>query len=74
MRISIMVKTVANLGDHGMEQWVAHECDPQETVGELVDRLLVDKTTGFMSQEVISSPNYHDHIQIRLEKPKEKEV
>jgi len=35
------------------------------------DRLLVDKTTGFMSQEVISSPNYHDFIQIRLEKPKE---
>lgn len=74
MKISIMVKTVANLGDHGMEQWIAHECDPQETVGELVDRLLVDKRTGFMSKEEITVPNYLDFIQIRLEKPKGEEV
>lgn len=73
MKISIMLKTVVNLGDHGMEQWVAHECDPQETVGELVDRLLVNKTTGFMSQEEISVPSYNDFIQIRLQMPIRKE-
>ncbi|MFA6974285.1 MAG: hypothetical protein WC238_06185 [Parcubacteria group bacterium] len=71
MKISIMVKGVANLGDHGMEQHIAHECDPQETVGELVDRLLVEKSQGFMSSETISRPNYYDVIEIRLEKPKE---
>lgn len=71
MKISLLLKGVANLGDHGMEQQIAHVCDPDETVGELVDRLLMEKSQGFMSNEVIVRPNYYDVIEIRLEKPKE---
>lgn len=65
MSIQILQYTDDFRGDHAADVKIAHEVDPDETIRDLVKRLLFNNK---------SHPRYMDHIEIRLARPKDSEI
>lgn len=59
MKISVMLITSDFRGDHAADVFIAHELKPNETVKELVERLIKEDNLG----------GYSDHIELRVVNP-----
>ena len=62
MRISVLLVTSEDRGDHAADLRVAHDVGPGETVEDLVRRLLFRRRGGARVPEPIRS----DHIELRV--------
>ena len=71
MKISVLLSTSSDRGDHAADISVAHDVRPGETVEDLVRRLLFRRRGGARVPEPIPS----DHIELRVVvEPPETEV
>lgn len=64
MKISVLLATSENRGDHAADLRVAHEVRPGETVEELVRRLLHRRRGRGGSR--VPEPIPSDHIELRV--------